>query len=246
MTPVGRNDPCPCGSGKKYKKCCMPKDTAVDLEAYRANRAEENLRGEVLRFATGGRFKDEIVEAFRRYHGDKIDTSLLLNQDPLENIRFLDWFVNEHVHSTENKRIIDLFGELRSKNLDEEQKKLLEEWRASRLSAFEVKSTEGGILGLADLFTEESCSIEDQSACDELKPGTIVVARLTSSWGKKHLAGAPITLAADAKQKFVESVNSEFDKYREEHPDADLAEFLSKNTHLLNSLALELAQTLAD
>lgn len=23
---VGRNDPCPCGSGKKYKKCCMAKD----------------------------------------------------------------------------------------------------------------------------------------------------------------------------------------------------------------------------
>ena len=22
---VGRNDPCPCGSGKKYKKCCMPR-----------------------------------------------------------------------------------------------------------------------------------------------------------------------------------------------------------------------------
>lgn len=22
---IGRNDPCPCGSGKKYKKCCMPK-----------------------------------------------------------------------------------------------------------------------------------------------------------------------------------------------------------------------------
>ena len=22
-SPVGRNDPCPCGSGKKYKKCCM-------------------------------------------------------------------------------------------------------------------------------------------------------------------------------------------------------------------------------
>ncbi|MBW2527693.1 MAG: YchJ family protein [Deltaproteobacteria bacterium] len=21
---IGRNDPCPCGSGKKYKKCCLP------------------------------------------------------------------------------------------------------------------------------------------------------------------------------------------------------------------------------
>ena len=25
---VGRNDPCPCGSGKKYKKCCMNKEQA--------------------------------------------------------------------------------------------------------------------------------------------------------------------------------------------------------------------------
>jgi preprotein translocase subunit SecA len=24
---IGRNDPCPCGSGKKYKKCCMSKET---------------------------------------------------------------------------------------------------------------------------------------------------------------------------------------------------------------------------
>lgn len=25
MSKVGRNDPCPCGSGKKYKKCCSQK-----------------------------------------------------------------------------------------------------------------------------------------------------------------------------------------------------------------------------
>lgn len=27
MEKVGRNDPCPCGSGKKYKKCCLDKET---------------------------------------------------------------------------------------------------------------------------------------------------------------------------------------------------------------------------
>ena len=26
MGNVGRNEPCHCGSGKKYKKCCLPKD----------------------------------------------------------------------------------------------------------------------------------------------------------------------------------------------------------------------------
>ncbi|MDY4221203.1 MAG: SEC-C metal-binding domain-containing protein, partial [Candidatus Faecousia sp.] len=28
---VGPNDPCPCGSGKKYKKCCMQKDKLADI-----------------------------------------------------------------------------------------------------------------------------------------------------------------------------------------------------------------------
>ncbi|MFC6049659.1 SEC-C metal-binding domain-containing protein, partial [Methylobacterium hispanicum] len=26
---VGRNDPCPCGSGKKFKKCCLDKVAAA-------------------------------------------------------------------------------------------------------------------------------------------------------------------------------------------------------------------------
>ena len=29
MAKIGRNDPCPCGSGKKYKKCCEPRDVAA-------------------------------------------------------------------------------------------------------------------------------------------------------------------------------------------------------------------------
>ena len=29
---VGPNDPCPCGSGKKYKKCCMQKDKSAGME----------------------------------------------------------------------------------------------------------------------------------------------------------------------------------------------------------------------
>jgi len=35
---VNRNDPCPCGSGKKYKKCCMLKER--DLSAVRAGNRE--------------------------------------------------------------------------------------------------------------------------------------------------------------------------------------------------------------
>ena len=29
---IGPNDPCPCGSGKKYKKCCMQKDKEAEMQ----------------------------------------------------------------------------------------------------------------------------------------------------------------------------------------------------------------------
>ncbi len=37
---IGRNDPCPCGSGKKYKQCCLAKDEAK-ARAARAKAAEK-------------------------------------------------------------------------------------------------------------------------------------------------------------------------------------------------------------
>jgi hypothetical protein len=30
---VGRNEPCPCGSGRKYKHCCLGKDEVAAREA---------------------------------------------------------------------------------------------------------------------------------------------------------------------------------------------------------------------
>jgi hypothetical protein len=36
----GRNEPCPCGSGRKYKQCCLDKDEAAAREA-RAKAAAE-------------------------------------------------------------------------------------------------------------------------------------------------------------------------------------------------------------
>ena len=29
MAKIKRNDPCPCGSGQKYKRCCLPRDEAA-------------------------------------------------------------------------------------------------------------------------------------------------------------------------------------------------------------------------
>lgn len=44
MAKPGRNDHCPCGSGKKYKKCCLAKDEAAEREAAAVVRAARDVQ----------------------------------------------------------------------------------------------------------------------------------------------------------------------------------------------------------
>ncbi len=41
----GRNNPCPCASGKKYKKCCLARDEALVRQSADARRAPLTIRG---------------------------------------------------------------------------------------------------------------------------------------------------------------------------------------------------------
>ncbi len=49
---IGRNDPCPCGSGKKYKKCCLGKEgVSVDLLWRRLGEAHDRLVHRLMKHA---------------------------------------------------------------------------------------------------------------------------------------------------------------------------------------------------
>jgi tetratricopeptide (TPR) repeat protein len=44
MAKIGRNEPCPCGSGKKYKACCLAKDEAAAIAAAPKAESREERR----------------------------------------------------------------------------------------------------------------------------------------------------------------------------------------------------------
>lgn len=48
MAKTGRNDPCHCGSGKKYKRCCLEKDEAAVSAAAQARQAASVERARAL------------------------------------------------------------------------------------------------------------------------------------------------------------------------------------------------------
>ena len=49
MARPGRNDRCPCGSGKKYKACCLTRDEAAEHERLAAQQAEGEARAAARR-----------------------------------------------------------------------------------------------------------------------------------------------------------------------------------------------------
>jgi hypothetical protein len=77
-TTVGRNDPCPCGSGKKFKKCCLGKQRQQQAAAA----AQRFPIGTVAHYGPDGKRTTKIVASvivrqgaapiIERWTGDKV------------------------------------------------------------------------------------------------------------------------------------------------------------------------------
>jgi len=48
MVRIGRNEPCPCGSGKKYKQCCLTKDQTAAAVKGQSETQHQGLGGAPL------------------------------------------------------------------------------------------------------------------------------------------------------------------------------------------------------
>ncbi len=69
---VGRNEPCPCGSGKKYKYCCYAKDSVKSATTV-TEEPESNTAAEEETAAEGQKKKPVSFQRSQRrtkFHGD--------------------------------------------------------------------------------------------------------------------------------------------------------------------------------
>jgi tetratricopeptide (TPR) repeat protein len=73
MAKTGRNDPCPCGSGRKYKVCCLKKDE--DAERERAKRAAAEAAAQIAEAAAKTRRHAEATLQTLEHERDLADDS---------------------------------------------------------------------------------------------------------------------------------------------------------------------------
>jgi hypothetical protein len=89
---VGRNDPCPCGSGKKYKHCHLKEATELspeDLVWRRVRRAIDGLQPQLVEMAADHFGMPALEEAWDDFCAGAIDA--LPTEDSPHNPLFLSW-----------------------------------------------------------------------------------------------------------------------------------------------------------
>src|SRR5260370_8715067 len=64
---IGRNDPCPCGRGRKYKDCWLASQAAIDSVWQRQHEESARLVGEMMKFA-GREFGELVLEAWKDFN----------------------------------------------------------------------------------------------------------------------------------------------------------------------------------
>ncbi len=195
---VGRNHPCPCGSGKKYKKCCLLKESGERDEP-----AEPGLR----KPPTPDPVFRSLRESLARYAEREISrkdflraTGIFWNTEPREPIvlperaskdegQFYDWFINDY-RKANDKTILKEFYDRRLSMLSGEEKRLAESLLKSYLSIYEVQDVrEGEGLTIRDVFTGETMDVEEVSASYEAVQWDLVQVRVYRIDGVCRLGG---------------------------------------------------------
>lgn len=97
MAKIGRNEPCPCGSGKKYKTCCLNKEKITITPAPRTNQRwklediEELSTKEIINklHKFGVPFKEaDFIEQANQFHSAAKLGSTWIENNPISAKRF--------------------------------------------------------------------------------------------------------------------------------------------------------------
>src|SRR5712692_8826155 len=178
---IGRNDPCPCGSGKKYKRCCLAQQSASHSLWAQQRNASDELTRDMMRFAER-KFGEQIAEAWQDFC--LTDLPVPFDADSHEHQIFMPYFLfhwdpqRPRTGKGASRRggIVTRWYELeRAARLSDMDRLFLEQATTQPVSFHEVLWSEAGQrIGLRDILIGTATEVIERSASRALQTGDIV------------------------------------------------------------------------
>ncbi len=195
---VGRNAPCPCGSGKKYKKCCMNRtQPPVDLFQRRLGDAYERLMKQLTRFAEKSFGDVALLMAAAEFLFWSEEDGEILEQLEEHMPFFMPWFMFNWTYEPENwpdlasdemdleiripphQTIAGIYARDHGKRLDALQRRLLEALGERPHSFLEVVACNPGQgFRLRDVLSGEVYDVIEKMGSRDARPGDLLMGRV--------------------------------------------------------------------
>ena len=216
---ISRNAPCPCGSKKKYKKCCLKNDAAPSqaLRHRQLTEANERLNKNLLKCARRTFGEESIGVAIRKFFlwADPEDEAA---EDAMERISplFWPWFLfnweydsfdeDQELPGPEEETIAEVYAEQRGDRLNPMERLLIDSVNRKPYSFWEVLSVDKGKqMTLGDVLTGARLTVIERLGSQNTKPGDLLYGRAVSVGGEGMLFGvAAFIMPPSCKPAIIE------------------------------------------
>jgi len=242
---TGRNDPCPCGGGKKYKKCCLEKDMmrlrdarGLSVSFTPAERASAIEK--LLSFASGPEFDLDREIAVRLFWGDRLadrsdqDVQMVMELAQTE-VNFNTWYLFD-MDVEDERTVADFFLLKDGDRLSPGERAYLEKAMQTHLRLYEVEKVElNQGFCLRDLWTGESYRVKERAGIHQFVQWDLMAARLMDvghdAW---VIDGGIYNYPPRAKEPVLKALRKEHKRYQRNLPGRDDTAFFKRVGILFN------------
>jgi hypothetical protein len=245
MSKIGRNDPCPCGSGKKYKTCCLRRDevgwqeTPDSAGAFRpADRAPAIEK--LLRFGSTPEFEEDRGIGMALFWGgrleDRADEEIraVMELEQTE-VNFNTWFLFD-MDVEDGRTVVDLFLTREGGRLAPGERAYLEKALGTHFRLYEVEEVRRDRgFRLKDLWSDETYEVKERAATHYFTRWDLMATRLMNLGGDAWVMDAGIyNFPYQAKEGILTELKREHRRFRRNLPGHDETTFFKRVGMLFN------------
>jgi SEC-C motif len=232
---LGRNEPCWCGSGKKYKNCHLREDEAAALRELRKSRLIQQLD----EFALQRRFETDLRSAAKFFYGDE---ALPAHDQQAEEAywqRALDYFIFDYPLPNE-QRVIERFMAEQGKRLSPDERALLDAWAHAHLAPYEVIELRPGEgMRLRDLISGEEVDVREKRGTEQVSRWDVIFTRVLRMEDHYELNAAGLFVPVRFRDWLRGYAEGLWSDYELRHPEKSYEDFAHASSQLLNQFILD-------
>ena len=229
---IGRNELCPCGSGKKYKKCCLQKNQSIEFTRNKILYAKglyKNMENKIYEYSKPSPLEEHREKCIKKFY---ISQESNLKIDKLYNTYLIYDYRNDN-----GNIIINMFSKDNKLALNTSQKNILSSMIKSNVSIFKIEDMTTTKMTIRDYFTDNKLIVEDVDLFKSLNVNENIIGRFVNIQGMNILVDDFVKVSNANIKIILENIKQ---LYKQNNNMKSIKEMLIYNSDLIYKFAQQI------